>query len=362
MIYFLHCVGNPIMQMEASWIFTNIAAGSYQQTKLVSSSKIFAFCDFNLTFSHQIVDRGVIQLSIKLLKSPFDDVVEQALWTLGNIIGENVEFRDKVISFNLIDNLLSFDIHRKQNQFLRTLVWVCVNCVRCKDPQISVENVRKLIPKINELLRLNDNTIKVDALWALTYIGDCNEAYIQEIVDSGIVPEIIPLLSTHRFRVMTASMRLLGNIATGSDEQTEVLISNNLLIHIRFPLMHHNENLRRMALWCLSNITVGTRDQINAVFHSGLLHRIIDGLRAQSELKTRKEALITISNLIQAGTVHESLDLINNNIVGSLFELMLSTDAEVAAIAQNSLRILFENGKKLIDDYSEMRGHQVRLN
>jgi hypothetical protein len=35
MMYFLQCDGNVALQIEASWIFTNIAAGPYEQTKWV---------------------------------------------------------------------------------------------------------------------------------------------------------------------------------------------------------------------------------------------------------------------------------------------------------------------------------------
>lgn len=41
LLYFLKCDGNEALQMEASWIFTNIAAGSYEQTKWVSFTKNF---------------------------------------------------------------------------------------------------------------------------------------------------------------------------------------------------------------------------------------------------------------------------------------------------------------------------------
>lgn len=200
---------------------------------------------------------------------------------------------------------------------------------------------------------MNDSTIKIDALWALTYIADCNEEYIQTVVDSGVITTIVPLLSSHCYKSMLAAIRLLGNIATGTDAQTDVLLSNDILIHIRFPLMHHKENLRRMALWCLSNITVGTQDQVQAVFHSGLLNRIIEGL-ARPDLKTCKEALYTISNMITSGSLDDAMDIINAGAVDPLVQLMMTNDIPIVTAAIHALKSLFSKCQLLVGKYADL--------
>lgn len=49
--YFLQCHGNEELQYEASWIFTNIAAGSSEQVKIVSRKKLnFMTCLVNNSF------------------------------------------------------------------------------------------------------------------------------------------------------------------------------------------------------------------------------------------------------------------------------------------------------------------------
>lgn len=288
------------------------------------------------------------------LMSSCESLVEQSLWTLGNIIGDNIEFRDLIIEFEMIEVLVNMKFADKSLSFVRTLIWVMVNLVRSKDFQISIENVKKLIPKINGiLLNVDDAITRIDALWALTYIADCNELYIQPIVDSGIIAHVVPLLSSHRYRIMLAAMRMLGNIATGSDSQTDVLIQNDILIHIRFPLMHHKENLRRMALWSLSNITVGTQEQVQAVFMSGLLLRIVENL-TMPDIRTRKEALFCLNNMISSGSKEQALLIINQGTVQPLFTLMQHNDREAALTARTALKTLFQKVEKLVVHYAEI--------
>lgn len=290
---------------------------------------------------------------MKLLSSPSDEVVEQAIWTLSNIIGDNTEYRDMIISHGIIDCLIAQKIDTKTVSFLRTFIWVIVNLVRCKDPQISVENASKLMPSINTVFKSTDTTAKVDALWALTYIADCGVEYIQIIVDSNIIPAIVPLLSNHRFKVQLAAMRMLGNVATGTDEQTNVLLAHGLLVHIRFPLMHPKENLRRMALWCLSNITVGTFEQVQAVFMSGLLNRIVESL-SLPDVKTKREALYTINNMINYGSQEQAMEIIDTGAVRLLSQLISIPEEQIAAVARQALKTLFSKATELVDKYFDI--------
>lgn len=296
---------------------------------------------------------------IDLLSSPNDEVIEQAIWTLGNIIGDNVTFRDLIIAHGFIDSLLAMDPDEKSISFSRTYIWVIVNLVRCKEPQISLENVKRLVPRINLMLLGLDNLVKIDALWALTYIADCDVDYIQIIIDSTIIHSIVPLLSSHRYRIMLAAMRMLGNVATGSDAQTDVLIITDILVHIRFPLTHHKDNLRRMALWCLSNITVGTQEQIQAVFDAGLLNRIIENL-SQPDIRTRKEALFTINNLITGGSKEQALDIITAGAPKPLFHLMMVSNSSIAQMARISLQNLFAKANQLVEKYASIYDRLIR--
>ena len=65
--------------------------------------------------------------------------------------------------------------------------------------------------------------------------------------------------------LLIPSIRILGNISTGSVEHTNELLSHNLLGLLLKVLDHHKKVVRREACWVLSNITAGNKSQVEAV-------------------------------------------------------------------------------------------------
>lgn len=295
---------------------------------------------------------------IKLLSSQNQDLVEQAIWGLGNIIGDKIEYRDLVLDHGMLKPLLSFVTDDMPISFQRTIVWVLVNVVRCRDVPLSHDLVEEIVPKLCKLATQRDIATKIDALWALTFIADIGDDAIQLIIENDIVADVIWMLTSHNQKLQITAMRFLGNIATGTDDQTQVLLDNGILNNLRSALTHHNRNLRRVALWCLSNITIGTLSQAQEVFHSGLIAVIIDNLH-HVDAKILKEAVLTVRNLINAGSIEQMLDIIECRCINSLFTLIMNEDSEISTAARVSLNCLFAKCGQLVEKYSQM--HLIQL-
>lgn len=98
------------------------------------------------------------------------------------------------------------------------------------------------------------------------------------VIDSSVVPRLIPLLSHKEVNVQTAALRAVGNIVTGTDEQTQTVLNCDALMHFPNLLTHPKEKICKDAVWFLSNITAGNQSQVQSVIDAGLLPLIIRNL------------------------------------------------------------------------------------
>lgn len=83
-------------------------------------------------------------------------------------------------------------------------------------------------------------------MWAISYLTDAGNNIIQMIIDAGFVPYLVPLLGHQEVKVVTAALRAVGNIVTGTDDQTQIVLNNDALKYFHALLNHPKQKINKV--------------------------------------------------------------------------------------------------------------------
>eukprot|EP00823_Brevimastigomonas_motovehiculus_P009693 TRINITY_DN941_c1_g1_i1.p1 TRINITY_DN941_c1_g1~~TRINITY_DN941_c1_g1_i1.p1 ORF type:complete len:468 (-),score=66.37 TRINITY_DN941_c1_g1_i1:154-1557(-) len=287
LVSFMQPKTDPRLQFEAVWSLTNIASGTTSHTKAV-------------------IDAGAVPLFVRLVSSASPEVSEQAIWALGNLAGDSWVHRDLVLSCGGMQSLIELGTNPLSLPMStqRNLVWTLSNCCRGKPPP-DFSTVKKAIPVVAKLLTSStDDEVLTDSAWALSYLSDDSQGssgQIDAVINSGVVPRLVELLSHNATTVQSPALRTLGNIVTGDETQTNTALEAGILRPLGNLATSRKKAIRKEAFWAISNITAGNSDQIQAVIDEEIFPKLISAA-ATEEADVAKEAAFAIANACIGGT------------------------------------------------------------
>jgi importin subunit alpha-1 len=228
-----------------------------------------------------VIDNGAIPVFIHLVSCPHCEVRDQAVWALGNIAGDSTRCRDLVLSYDHHFSLLQSLLAAMDNpafpaslSFIRNATWTISNLCRGKPPP-RWSLIAKALPTLARLVHHSDEEVLVDVCWALSYI--CEPAdRIQHLIALGLLPRLVELMAHTSPNVHTPALRCVGNVATGSAEQTDAVVASDALPMVGSLLLHvERRETKKEACWMVSNITAGSSSQIDAVCASGIVPHLV---------------------------------------------------------------------------------------
>ena len=92
-----------------------------------------------------------------------------------------------------------------------------------------IRGFRPTIPVLAKLLSHPDPGIVETAASGLAIASDGPNEFLEMVVHTGSIGQLVALLSHEKIEVITAALRTLGNLATGDDHQTQAVLDHGVL-------------------------------------------------------------------------------------------------------------------------------------
>jgi HEAT repeat protein len=275
--------------------------------------------------------------------SPNPDIREQCAWCLGNIAGDGADLRDYILSLNALSPLLANITQAASLSILRNCTWTLSNFCRGK-PQPDLNSIAPAIPILSQLIQSEyDQEAMVDATWAFSYLSDGDDQRIQAVIDAGLLPSLVKMISSQNTNVVIPALRTIGNIVSGNDKQTQAVINANCLIPLSNLLVHSKKSIRKETCWVLSNIAAGTTEQLNCLFSvPDLLPRVLHQLSIATEWDVRKEAAWVICNIVTSSKRQRLMHLLELGIIQPLCDLLNVGEPKIILIALDAIEVLLK--------------------
>lgn len=305
---------------------TNIASGTTQQTQFV-------------------VDNNAIPAFVELVSSNEYNLVEQAIWALGNIAGDSAKNRDLVIQNNALPVILQ-QIQARFNDasnisLIRNATWTVSNLCRGK-PQPDFARVSSALPVLARLINSNDRDIVADACWAISYLSDGDNVQISTVMSSGVCNQLVYLLSSPYINIITPALRAIGNFVTGDDKETQQVLDANVLPSLLHLLSNNKPTIVKEACWTISNIAAGTQSQVQSLFTQNIMPTIISLLNKSYIIK--KEAAWVIANATTQDNPTNIQTLVSFGVIPALCDALNLPDIEVKEVVLNALNHILRVG------------------
>ena len=86
-----------------------------------------------------------------------------------------------------------------------------------------MHQTKNFLPILQRLVSIDDEEILINVLWAFSYLSDGDNDKITAILNLDVLKFINKALFNKNMLVISPALRTIGNLVTGTDQQTEVI-------------------------------------------------------------------------------------------------------------------------------------------
>lgn len=323
-----HLTGNNAQfQFEAAWCITNLATGDHEDTmKVLKASAAYL---------------------ITYLNGQNVQLQDQCAWALGNFSGDSQECRDMLRAQGIVVPMVNL-LKSPVSTVVQSAAFALSNLARGE--QIIAEEMLQagIVPSIISLLTPGHSSIDVasEVAWMLSYLTskpDC----VAVFVSGGIIAILISLLgllaqeTPHNSQAVTPMLRSLGNIVSGPDEySTQAVHSGELVVALMSFLQSPHRHIKKESLWVLSNLTAGPKQHIDVFTQAGTVPLVMDLMSSTFDIK--KEASICLCNIAHHGAEYLK-NVLDAGAMNAFINIIKSPDQDTIVTGLQFIEMALRN-------------------
>ena len=340
---FANFSSNPHLQLEATWCLANLLASTKNNLLILKK-------------------KGILQLLINNSKSQYPQLVEQALWGLGNFSGKNEIFSNLLLESEAYEVIIKIFDSKINPEFNKKIIWIFSNlCVNYKNNRdIKNEKIANLLTRlVNSFISYNEKDIKIECLIGLTkyttknYIHIfTNETFLKNLryFYNSFLKEIDT--NGHTFNILNS---ILYGISTSEDDIVNSICNYGYLSDFNKILNVTNNHLLLQILGIVNNIACQSERNIQMIFNeSGFIDKILfliynkDNNISYEAIKviyylTKSKFLNNIQILIQKNFLEILREFLNGLGCEKKLNLFLNIVKNIFLTFNNENKIVFIN-------------------
>lgn len=316
----------PQLQQESAWAIMNISLGGHHQCKI-------------------IVEKGCIPFIIQMLNSTNEKVLEQAVWTLGNLGADSAYCRDMILQSQGLPSLINFFKKATKDSDADIAIWAISNLCR-SEPLPLYEIIKDAMPILAESVKNQKNQkILIDCLWALSHLSEGSEEKVDDLITTGVVPIIMQLLSHRLSKIHLPAIRIIGNVAYGNENQAQLIFNLGGAEKLCSLLTSAKNAAKREIVWCISNMCSGNIQQLDRLLDANIIPLLITCTN-HSNIKIKQELVWVYYNIVVRHNFHRIMRCVEGGILQSLFSLIGTRNVDIKRKALETLIEILKLGKE----------------
>jgi importin subunit alpha-2 len=293
-----------------------------------------------------IVSKGVIPKIVTLMDSSIEELKIQACFIIGNLANDCPKVRDTLIKEKGYDKLLTILSSTNLNSLIKPVL-EALSCFFKVKPIPPYNIARKSYKSIGRAISKlqGDSEFLLDAFSILSFMTENYKDAIKDFLEFDLIESVIKCLDINDQYIILYCLRIIGNIASGNANQTQLLIDANALSYLKKTLMHPVKTVRKETAWIISNIAAGTQKQIETLISENFLP-ILEKIIENDEIEIIKESIWAICNLTSAENPEFIKKILNQNILLIINNCLRMDNAKSLAVCLEALNNLLAFGRK----------------